>query len=217
MSWRKSNGEEGLPRKGADEQPLRAELFSVDQLERHAKAIAASHQLATGRARDKLIPRLDENERVLIETLRSRDGGRQAEPPHRAGGRMAARQFLPDRRADPDGPAAPAAVVQPGAAAPGERPGGELPAGLRHRPGADLARRWARRRRQPQRLHRLLPDGQAAEARRAVGDADHAAAGADRESAPRGGADRRRAPRSRPGRRLGRADGAASSSRTRPT
>ena len=158
MFWRKSNGEEGLPRKGADEQPLRAELFSVDQLERHAKALAASHQLATGRAPDKLIPRLDENERILDPHLRSRDGGGQAEPAHRAGGRVAAGQFLPDRGADPDGPAALAAVVQPGVAAAGERPGGELPAGLRHRPGADLSRRRARGCRQPQRLHRFLPD-----------------------------------------------------------
>ncbi|HWA99792.1 MAG TPA: cyclic beta 1-2 glucan synthetase, partial [Pirellulales bacterium] len=51
----------------ANEQPLRAELFNVAQLERHAKAIAGSHQLATGRSADKLLPRLDENERVLIE------------------------------------------------------------------------------------------------------------------------------------------------------
>jgi cellobiose phosphorylase len=51
----------------ADEQPLRAELFNVAQLERHAKAVAASHQLAAGRAPDKLLPRLDENQRVLIE------------------------------------------------------------------------------------------------------------------------------------------------------
>ena len=52
----------------ADEPPLRAELFSVDQLERHAKLIAASHALATGRVRDKLLPRLDENQRILFET-----------------------------------------------------------------------------------------------------------------------------------------------------
>lgn len=51
-----------------DEQPLRAELFSIDQLERHARLVAASHQLATGRAADRLLPRLDENEQVLIET-----------------------------------------------------------------------------------------------------------------------------------------------------
>ena len=58
LSWRRSENGKGLPHTGAAEQPLRAELFSVDQLERHAKALAATHQLATGRAPDKLIPRL---------------------------------------------------------------------------------------------------------------------------------------------------------------
>jgi cyclic beta-1,2-glucan synthetase len=66
--WLKSRGGNGPLDKGLDEQPLRAELFSVDQLERHAKALAASHQLATGRVPDKLIPRLGENERILVQT-----------------------------------------------------------------------------------------------------------------------------------------------------
>ncbi|MDZ4848236.1 MAG: glucoamylase family protein [Pirellulaceae bacterium] len=52
----------------ADESPLRAELFSIEQLERHAKSIATSHLLAPGKGPDKLLPRLIENERVLIET-----------------------------------------------------------------------------------------------------------------------------------------------------
>jgi hypothetical protein len=68
MSWRRSTDWDPSLTKHTDEQPLRAELFSIDQLERHAKAIAASHRLATGRARDKLLSRLDDNERVLIET-----------------------------------------------------------------------------------------------------------------------------------------------------
>ncbi len=50
-----------------EEQPLRAELYNVEQLERHAKTLAASHRLATGSAPDKLITRLDENERILID------------------------------------------------------------------------------------------------------------------------------------------------------
>ena len=66
--WRLANDGDGLNYSRADEQPLRAELFSLDQLERHAKTLAASHQLATGRVPDKLIPRLDDNERVLVET-----------------------------------------------------------------------------------------------------------------------------------------------------
>ena len=68
MSWRHFAHLESSLSEPADEQPLRAELFSVDQLERHAKSIAASHRLATGRARDRLLPRLDENQRVLIDT-----------------------------------------------------------------------------------------------------------------------------------------------------
>ena len=54
----------GAPLK--EEQPLRSELFNVEQLERHAKGLAASHQLTTGRATDKLIPRLNENEAILV-------------------------------------------------------------------------------------------------------------------------------------------------------
>jgi len=67
-SWRHTADRGTSPIQSAEEQPLRAELFSLDQLERHAKVIAASHQLATGRQRDQLLPRLDENERLLIET-----------------------------------------------------------------------------------------------------------------------------------------------------
>jgi cellobiose phosphorylase len=57
-----------MPNKAADELPLRAELFSVDQLQRHAKTIAAGHRLAAGPARDKLLSRLAENEAILVDT-----------------------------------------------------------------------------------------------------------------------------------------------------
>ncbi|MEZ0267083.1 MAG: cyclic beta 1-2 glucan synthetase, partial [Phycisphaerae bacterium] len=50
------------------EAPLRSELFSVDQLAAHAAALAGTHRLATGRAPDRLLPRLDANERVLVAT-----------------------------------------------------------------------------------------------------------------------------------------------------
>ncbi|MDB5297496.1 MAG: glycosyltransferase, partial [Phycisphaerales bacterium] len=51
-----------------DEQPLRAELFSVSQLEEHAKALAGWHEVggaAAAREPDRLLPRLRANERVL--------------------------------------------------------------------------------------------------------------------------------------------------------
>ena len=55
---------------GADDQtPLRAELFSVDQMEQHGKALAGAHALSTSRPPARLLERLDENERVLIDTF----------------------------------------------------------------------------------------------------------------------------------------------------
>ena len=43
-------------------------MLNVEQLERHGKILAASHQLAVGRGTDKLIARLDENESILVQT-----------------------------------------------------------------------------------------------------------------------------------------------------
>ena len=53
------------PRPRASEPPLRDELFSVEQLARHARGLAASHQLATSRNPNSLLAQLDENEEVL--------------------------------------------------------------------------------------------------------------------------------------------------------
>ncbi|HEY3322746.1 MAG TPA: glucoamylase family protein [Planctomycetota bacterium] len=52
-------------RRGAPEQPLRAELFGVEQLVRHAKVLAARHDLETAPHPDRLLPRLYENEVIL--------------------------------------------------------------------------------------------------------------------------------------------------------
>ena len=48
------------------EPPLRAELFSADQMEQHGKTLADSHTLSPGRAPDRLLTRLAENEGILI-------------------------------------------------------------------------------------------------------------------------------------------------------
>ncbi len=53
-----------------DERPLRSELFSADQMEQHGKTLAASHKLASGRASDRLLARLADNERVLVEVCK---------------------------------------------------------------------------------------------------------------------------------------------------
>jgi len=52
----------------SEDPPLRAELLSVEQLEKHAVKFAATHVLATGRIPDTLMPRLDENHRILLAT-----------------------------------------------------------------------------------------------------------------------------------------------------
>ena len=49
-----------------DAAPLRSELFSADQMERHGRTLAASHKLAGARGRDQLLARLVENEGVLV-------------------------------------------------------------------------------------------------------------------------------------------------------
>ncbi len=50
-----------------DEQPLRSELFSTDQLEQHAKAMAGWHEVDKRPGRDRLLARLGKNEAVLVE------------------------------------------------------------------------------------------------------------------------------------------------------
>ena len=50
------------------EAPLRAELFSADQMEQHGLRLASADQLTPRRAPERLLARLAANERVLIET-----------------------------------------------------------------------------------------------------------------------------------------------------
>ena len=50
-----------------EEPPLRAELFSADQMEEHGKNLAVAHRLAPGPAPDRLLARLADNEGLLIE------------------------------------------------------------------------------------------------------------------------------------------------------
>ena len=50
----------------ANDPPLRADLFSVDQLETHAKALAGWHEVDEAGGPDRLLPRLAKNEEVLV-------------------------------------------------------------------------------------------------------------------------------------------------------
>src|SRR6185436_19677875 len=47
--------------------PMRAELFSADQMEQYGKTLAARHRLITGRAPNVLLKRLADNEELLLE------------------------------------------------------------------------------------------------------------------------------------------------------
>ncbi|HSB96130.1 MAG TPA: glucoamylase family protein, partial [Spongiibacteraceae bacterium] len=49
------------------ELPLRSELFSADQMDLHARRLAAAHKLSTAPAADRLLTRLAENEAVLVD------------------------------------------------------------------------------------------------------------------------------------------------------
>ncbi len=63
----------------AEEQPVRAEIFSVERLEQYAHTLASSHRTVTKRSgRAELLPRLEDNGRklvtayrTLVETIRS--------------------------------------------------------------------------------------------------------------------------------------------------
>ncbi|MBL0143011.1 MAG: cyclic beta 1-2 glucan synthetase [Betaproteobacteria bacterium] len=52
--------------KSAGEAPLRAELFSADQMEEHGRTLAAAHKLSPRRTRNRLLARLADNEAVLV-------------------------------------------------------------------------------------------------------------------------------------------------------
>ena len=52
----------------AGERPLRGELLSMEQLQRHARLVASSHRLASHRTTGRLLARLTDNERVLVDT-----------------------------------------------------------------------------------------------------------------------------------------------------
>ncbi len=54
----------------AEEPPLRLQLFSSDQMRQHGRHLAAGHELQTGQVLDRLLPRLAENEKVLVDVCR---------------------------------------------------------------------------------------------------------------------------------------------------
>src|SRR5258706_4291904 len=50
----------------ADEQPVRAEIFSVERLEQYAQTLATEHKTVLKKRRAQLLPRLEDNGRKLV-------------------------------------------------------------------------------------------------------------------------------------------------------
>jgi hypothetical protein len=48
-----------------EQPPLRAEIFSVERLEQYAQTLAAEHETVIRKGRAQLLPRLEDNARVL--------------------------------------------------------------------------------------------------------------------------------------------------------
>ncbi len=120
---------------------------------------------------------------------------------------MAARQFLPDRRADPHGKAALAQGVQPRASPTGGRPVRQTAACLRSRVRGDRPWRRPGRRGEPLPFRGGLSVGDAAQGGGVVGHSHHAAPGAHREPSARRRPDSGRHDRPQSGRCMGRPDG----------
>lgn len=54
-----------------DEQPVRAEIFSIERLEQYAQTLAAEHKTVTRKGRAQLLPRLEDNRRKLIASYKN--------------------------------------------------------------------------------------------------------------------------------------------------
>ncbi len=64
--WASLRGTDLAQKYASCELPLRSELFSSEQMKQHGRALADSHELDLGRAPDRLLTRLAENEEILI-------------------------------------------------------------------------------------------------------------------------------------------------------
>jgi len=68
FATRKEHTDKLPNREQIDRGPLRDELFSRDQLEKHAKEIAGFCRVDTRKGEDRLLPRLTDNEQILLKT-----------------------------------------------------------------------------------------------------------------------------------------------------
>jgi len=71
LRWKTWLAEQTGSRPRASEPPLRSELFSVEQLARHARALATEHEVVTQQSSNRLLTRLGGNEQSLRAFNRS--------------------------------------------------------------------------------------------------------------------------------------------------
>ena len=175
-----------------DGAPIRAELFSVERLEEHARSLAAAQVVTPGRVKGaSLAKRLGRQRGCAPGGLsRCRRGHRRGRGDH-ACGRVADRQFPRGREADPRGPRRSAARLLSPAAQARRRTLRRISARVRRGLGVRGPYRQPLRPGGPAALPARLSGSAAAHHRRAVGGGDHPAHRAGREPQADRQADRR--------------------------
>ncbi len=76
--FKEHTGPDRLTGENSLEYPLLADLFSIEQLEKHGEAIARLHELDFRAGKDKLLGRLTENEKILSEIYEFLSTGEEA-------------------------------------------------------------------------------------------------------------------------------------------
>ena len=172
-----------------------------------ARASRARIRLAPGRVADQLLPRLAENERILVEVCDLLTAAVAANRRIAPAAEWLLKNFSHAyRRADPHGPPHLPKGYSRELPRLAQGPSARLPRVYDLAFENDLAWRRQGRRGDSFPFRGRLPDGDAAQAGRIVGHTHHAAPGTDRKSAPGRSPDSGRHDRPQPGRRLGEPD-----------
>ena len=107
-------GRRHVRRQAGLEEPILAELFSVERLEQHAQTLAAAQTVTDAPRRGHPVqPRIAENGRILLESYRMLARAIKDERVDHPGRRMARRQLPDRRRAAPRDPRRPARRLLP--------------------------------------------------------------------------------------------------------
>ncbi len=159
--------------------PLRAELFSTDQLQSHAVDLASGHQIDAKRGPNRLLQRLGENEKILLEVydlVTSVEAENRRVAP--AGEWLLDNFYLIEQHIRASRLHLPSTYSQelPRLL---NSPAGGLSASLCHCSRADFSRGWPGRCGEYQPLYPILSNDHSADAGRAVGGAHHVTAWID--------------------------------------